>query len=138
MRSLRAILFAAFAVLFVVSTNRCVIAAAFPDVKGGAAECCLSEKSTGESERSQPCSENDCAPCVTLDSGVNLASLVPLVLPVPVWTEAGDLAELMKRLAAVVAKESCKAPPDPAAIPPPPWCDVMMKALPVRGPSLVA
>lgn len=134
MQVFRAISVAILALLFVFSTNRCAIAAAFP---AEVEECCPNEKSSGESERGLPCGGKDCAPCATLESGVNLASLAPLSVSAPVWTESYEFAELMQRLAATVVKEGCNAPPDPAAIPPPPWCDVMMKALPVRGPSLV-
>jgi len=135
MRSCRAILVVFFALLFVFSTNRCVIAAAFP---AEIEECCENERVPGDSERGLPCGGRECAPCATLESGVHLAALVPLSVPVPVWTEDFDIAELMRRLAAAVVEEVSAAPPDPAAIPPPPWCDVMAKALPVRGPSLVA
>ena len=135
MRFVRTILFVALALLFVVSTNRCVIAAAFP---GEVKECCPDEQSSGKSEGDRPCDGTGCAPCATLESGVNLAALIPLSVPAPVWTEAYEFAELMRMLAATVVEDVAAAPPDPAAIPPPPWCDVMVKALPVRGPSLVA
>ena len=135
MQPARTILVAFLGLLFVVSTNRCAIAAAFPGE--ATEECCPSERAPGESERGLPCGK-ECAPCATLESGVNLAALVPLSVPAPVWTEAYEFAELMRRLWVAVVAEVSAAPPDPAAIPPPPWCDVMMKALPVRGPSLVA
>lgn len=138
MRHLRAILFVAFALLFVVSTNRCAIAAALPGEVGEVEECCPNENSPGESERGLPCGGKDCAPCATLEYGVNLSSLGPLSAPAPVWTEAYEFSKLMQRLAAAVVEEICDAPPDPVAMPSPPWCDVMSKALPVRGPSLVA
>ena len=134
MRPFRTIFVAYIALLFVFSTNRCAIAAAFP---GEVEDCCPSEKPSGESERGLPCGGGDCVPCATLESGVNLAALVPLTITAPVWTDAEDFTELMRRLAAAVVEEVPAAPPDPAALPPPPWCDVMMKALPVRGPSLV-
>lgn len=135
MQALRAIFVAILALLFVFSTNRCAIAAAFP---AEVEECCSNENSSGESERGLPCGGNDCAPCATLESGVNLASLVPLTIPAPVWADDEGFAELMRRLTVAAVEEVSSTPPDPAAIPPPPWCDVMMKALPVRGPSLVA
>ena len=135
MRSCRAIFVAFLALLFVFSTNRCLIAAAFP---AEIEECCENERVPGDSERGLPCGGKECAPCATLESGVHLAALVPLSVPAPVWTEADEFEELMRRLAVAAAEEGSAAPPDPAAIPPPPWCDVMAKALPVRGPSLVA
>jgi len=131
----RAIFVAFLSLLFVFSTNRCAIAAAFPSE---VEECCANERAPGDSERGLPCGAKECAPCATLESGVNLAALAPLAVPAPVWTEDYELAALMRRLAVAAAEEVSAAPPDPAAIPPPPWCDVMTKALPVRGPSLVA
>jgi hypothetical protein len=135
MRPFSVVFAIALALLFVFSTNRCAIAAAFP---GEVEECCPGEKPTGESERGLPCGGKDCAPCATLESGVHLASLLPLTITAPVWTDDVEFAELMRRLAVAAVEEISAAPPDPAAIPPPPWCDVMVKALPVRGPSLVA
>ena len=85
-----------------------------------------------------PCGGKNCLPCATLESGVHLASLVPLTVAPPVWTDAEDLTEWMRRLMVAAVEDIPAAPPDPAAIPPPPWCDVLTKALPVRGPSLVA
>jgi hypothetical protein len=132
MRPYRAILTGILALLFVFSTNRCLIASAFPgDVK----DCCESEQRPVDSERGFPCNENGCAPCVTLEAEVNLA---PLVLPAPVVTEDREFAELLRQLAATVVDEVPTAPPDPEAIPSPPWLDVVKKGLPVRGPSLVA
>jgi hypothetical protein len=135
MQAFRAIFVAFLALLFVFSTNRCAIAAAFP---GEVEECCPSEKPAGESERGLPCGGKDCVPCATLESGVHLAALVPLTITAPVWTDAEDFAELMRRLMVAAVADAPEPPPDPAAIPPPPWCDVMTKSLPVRGPSLVA
>ena len=123
------------ALLFVLGTNRCLIAAAFP---GEVEKCCEQERPPGNADRESPCDGKDCASCATLESGANLAALVPLAMPATVWTEADSFAALMRRLVAVVMVEVRAAPPDPSAIPPPPWCDVMMKALPVRGPSVVA
>ncbi len=135
MRPFRAILAIAFSLLFVFSTNRCAIAAAFP---GEVEECCPGERAPGDSERGQPCGGKDCLPCATLESGVNLAALVPFAIAAPLWIDDVEFAELMRRLALTALQEIAAKPPDPAAIPPPPWCDVMAKALPVRGPSLVA
>lgn len=135
MRFLRLILFAALALLFVVSTNRCVIAAAFP---GEVKECCPDEQPSDKSGSDRPCDGKGCASCATLESGANLAALVPLAMPAPVRSEDRLLAELMRRLAAVAVDEVGGFTPDPAAMPSPPWCDVMSRALPVRGPSLAA
>ncbi len=135
MRSFRAIFIVFFALLFVFATNRCVIAAAFP---GQVEKCCEDERAPSESERGSPCDGMGCAQCATLESGVNLAALVPLALPAPLWTEEHEFAALMRRLVATVVEEVCAPVRDPAAMPSPPWLDVMTKALPVRGPSLVA
>jgi hypothetical protein len=132
MRASRIIVVIWLCLLFVVSTNRCVIAAAFP---AEIEECCPSEQK-GNSEGSSPCSGSDCAPCATL--GVNLAALAPPAVPPPVWTEEREFAEMMRRLAEAILAEVAAAPPDPVSIPAPLWLDVMKKALPVRGPSLVA
>ena len=130
------VFFALFlALLFVVSTNRCAIAAAFPSE---VEKCCEQERAPGDLDRGFPSDGKDCAPCATLESGANLSSLTPLAVPAPVWTEADKFGELMRRLAAARVENVIAPPPDPAAIPPPPWCDVMTKTLPVRGPSLVA
>ena len=122
------------ALLFVLGTNRCLIAAAFP---GEVEKCCEQERAPGDSSRELPCDGKDCASCATLESGANLAALVPLAMPAPVWTEDEIFAALLRRLVAVVTDEVGAPAPDPAAMPSPPWCDVMSKALPVRGPSLV-
>ena len=135
MRFLRAILVVCFALLLVVGTNRCLIAAAFP---GGVEKCCEQERPPGKSDRELPCDGKDCASCATLESGANLAAMVPLAMPAPVWIEDEVFAALMRLLVAVVVHEVCPPAPDPAAMPSQPWRDVMSKALPVRGPSLVA
>jgi len=133
MRPTRAIFVAFFALLFVVSTNSCALAAAYLE-QGD--PCCENERGPGSSQNEAPCESGDCAPCATLESGVNLAALVPLNAPVAVWTEDLEFADLMRRLACAAADEIPAAPPDPATIPSPPWRDVLKKAQPVRGPSL--
>ena len=133
MRLIRSTLAVFLTLSFVVATNRCAIAAAFPEVE----KCCEEERAPGDSDRGSPCDGKDCASCATLESGVHLASLVPLTIVTPVWTDAEDFAELMRRLAVAAVEDALAPPPDPAEMPSPPWCDVMSKALPVRGPSLV-
>ena len=113
MQAVRAIFAAFLALLFVFSTNRCAIAAAFP---GEVEDCCSSEQPLGESERGLPCGGKDCVPCATLESGVHLASLVPLTIIAPVWTDAEDFAELMRRLMVAAVEDVPAAPPDPAAM----------------------
>ena len=133
MRLARAILVAFFALLFVVSTNTCALAAAFLE-KGD--PCCENERGPGSSRDGVPCGSGTCAQCVTLETGVNLSSLVPVSAPVVVWTEDFEIAELLRRLAIAALAEVPAAPPDPATIPSPPWRDVLKKAQPVRGPSV--
>lgn len=132
MRPIRAILVFCLALLFVGSTNRCAIAAAYP---AEVEKCCNNEQAP-DSDHGTPCQESGCAPCATL--GVNLAALTPLAVPAPVWTEEREFAEVMRRLAEAIVAEVAATPPDPGSIPAPPWLDVMKKSLPVRGPSLVA
>lgn len=135
MRSPRIIFVFFLGLLLALGTNRCLIAAAFP---GEVEKCCEQERTPCESDRKSPCDGKDCAPCATLESGANLASLVPLVLPAPVLTEDEDFAALLRRLMALVVDEVRVSAPDPAVLPLQTWCDVLSKALPVRGPSLVA
>jgi hypothetical protein len=116
MRACRAMFAVFLALLFVYSTNRCVIAAAFPEK---VEECCAGEKPGGESERGLPCGGQDCAPCATLENGVHPSSLMPLTITAPVWTEAEDLSELMRRLVIAAVEQGSVAPPDSAAMPPP-------------------
>ena len=133
MRSLRAILAVFIALLIVFSTNRCVVAAS---VEGEVEHCCEAQTPGTESERGLPANGMDCAPCLTLESGVNLAALVPLAVPAPVWAEDREIAEFLQLLTAMEADVAPAAPPDPATMPAPLWNVVMKKALPVRGPSL--
>lgn len=113
MRSLHAILAAFFALLFVVSTNRCVIAAAFPME----VECCKGEQAPQNSERSLPCGGKDCAPCATLETGAHLASLVPLTITAPEWRDEDDLARLLRRLALAAMGDSPAPPPSAESLP---------------------
>ena len=131
MRSFRTICIALLAVLFVFSTNRCLIGAALPERVD---DCCQTE---GAPERT-PCDTKTCAPCATLESGANRVFLLPVVAPVPEWLSDAAMAEFWRQLLAAIVEEVVVEPPDPATIAAPPWLDGMTKALPVRGPSLVA
>jgi hypothetical protein len=133
MRPIHAILVFCLALLFVGSTNRCAIAAAYP---AEVEKCCAGEQAPADSDHGKPCGESGCAPCATL--GVNLAALTPLAVPAPVWTEECEIAEVIRRLAEAIVAVVAEPPPDPASIPAPPWLNVMKNSLPVRGPSLVA
>ena len=124
-----------FVLLFVISTNRCAIAAAFPNE---VEECCENERGSTIPSPASPCGANGCAPCTTLDSGVNLAALAPLSAAAPVWTEDQEFAELVRRLALAARWSPPVVHQDVGAIPSPPWSDVLKKALPVRAPSTLA
>lgn len=135
MRFLRAIFAAVLAMLFLVSTNTCALASAFA---GNGAACCEDEAGPGAPQDEAPCGGGCCAPCATLESGVNLAALAPLTICTPVWTQECDLADLMRLLARGAFAPPAAVPPDPAKIPSPPWPRWLRTALPVRGPSLTA
>jgi hypothetical protein len=135
MRAFRAILAVFCALLFGVCPSGCLIAAAFPEAVDA---CCESERAPDDSGSGQPCGVDSCAPCVTLRTGVNLSAISIPVLPAPLWTESQELAEMMARLMAAAEEDVRTTGLDPTAIPPPPWSDVMKRAVPVRGPSVLS
>lgn len=135
MRALRAIFFVCLSLLFVFSTNRCVIAAALP---ANVEECCPDEQAPGESDSGAPCSGRDCSLCVLAVGGANVSAQGMLTVCAPVWAEDQGMAELVRRLAAAAVVEVPVAIVDVESMRPPAWFDVMKKALPVRGPSLAA
>jgi hypothetical protein len=75
--------------------------------------------------------------CVTLESGINVSVLTPLAAPIRNWMEDAILSQILVDLFSSSVREVPFEPPNPD-IPPSTWCDVVKKALPVRGPSLVA
>ena len=133
MRLSRAIFAVVLALLWVPVTNSCAIAAAFPEWFAPACEC-----GQKHHEDALPCGGDagDCAPCATLESGVNLAALAPVAVPQPAWVESNGLAELLRKLAQLETDSLAETPPLPPAIPPPPWREDLKMAQPVRGPSL--
>ena len=131
MRIVRAILAPLFAVLFVVAANSCLIAAVVP----GIAEACCEQEGTGA--EGQPCSGDDCVPCLTLENGVNLSSLVPASLPAPIFAEDAMFAALLRERVADATLEPQYAHGTPEPLPPP-WSGVVKKAVPVRGPAVLA
>lgn len=135
MRQLRAILTVLLMLVFVVSTNCCTIASVLPEV---ADDCCAGEGLADEANPNSPAGQGNCASCRTLDTGINLSVLVPLVAVAPVWGNHDAFAELLQKLAA--AEQAAVAPtrPDSTTDLSPPWCDVIKKAQPVRGPSFTA
>jgi hypothetical protein len=129
MRLSRTILASLFALLFLVSTNSCLIAAAFPGV---VASCCENERSgAGETGEAGSCE------CAAVE-----APVVPVVLtvvrPVPQWTPEGPLTEWMARLRATAREPLAVRLPDDGVIPRSSWPDVVKRCQPVRGPSFVA
>lgn len=132
MRLSRAILAAFFALLFVVSTNSCALAAVFEN--GDA--CCENERVPGQSDDQAPCRSGTCAPCATLESGVNLAALAPVSVPQAGWTESNALSELLRKSAEIEAATQADPPLVSPPLPPPVWRLDVTTALPVRGPSL--
>jgi hypothetical protein len=118
--------------LWLTGANGCVIAAAFPGDVAAPCEC-------GEAHEEERGCGTDCAPCVTLESGVNLGSLTPVAVPPPTWTELKRL--LLVELAKAQEKAGESAI-DVATSPPPVvrsvWRVFVGKALPVRGPSSIA
>lgn len=133
MRVHRFILAVLFALVWVVSTNSCLLASALAPEE----DPCCEQTERGESTR-QPCGANDCAPCVTLESGIHPGALIPIALPPLTWTEDALLSELLQRrmeLTLEVQRLPEHSPPEP--LPPPVWREVVENALPVRGPSCV-
>ena len=129
----RTILALLAAALFVVSTNSCALASAFP---GTVDACCESDVPAPATDHPEPGHGADCPPCTTLESGAPISAVAPLLLATVTWLEDATLGELL-RLQAQAAEQ---APPQidetPPRVPPPSWRDFGIKALPVRGPSL--
>ncbi len=123
------------ALLWVPSTGYCLLASAFPQTFG---ECCECEH-PGESDGKAPIQDESCDQCVTLESGVNLSSLVPTVAPRPSWCENDDFVQMMQRLMRAVSEEATASAPRPSDDSPPPLhAALLTKAQPVRGPSALA
>jgi hypothetical protein len=145
MRIFRAILALSLALLWFPMTNSCAIAAAWPGMFPAACECEHGESEgdgcgerEGEEGGNIPCPGQDCAPCATLESGVNLAALAPLVMPPANWRELADFTAMLRVLAERASELLSEPPPVPPPSPPPATRDVVSMALPVRGPSLIA
>jgi hypothetical protein len=114
------------------ASAHCRLAGAFPEAFS---EC-------GAAHGGEPCdeipSEDGCAPCQTIGTGVNPSSLLAFALNAPAWHEMEALAEWVRF--ALRAAES--GPVEWAAPVSPPlrpiWIFVVRAALPVRAPSLPA
>jgi hypothetical protein len=140
MRTFRAILAITLALLWVPMTNSCLIASAWPGKFPAACECGHEVDGCEEpaEEQNLPCPGKDCAPCSILESGVNLLALMPVTVPEASWRELLDFSEML-RLTQEHAEELLSEPPPlPPPSPPPGIREVVMMALPVRGPSLSA
>jgi hypothetical protein len=134
MHPYRFILAVLTALAWIVSSNSCLLAASLgPEADA----CCEHERGVPDSEGSQPCGGAECGKCATLDSGINVSVLVPLAAPAPQWMEDVVLSQLLRELLQLSVREVPFEPPNPD-IPRSTWCDVVKKALPVRGPSLVS
>lgn len=134
MRTIRSILAVLCALIWIVSANNCLLAASFESVPDA---CCESDLPDPSHDHSKPCVPGGCAPCVTLESGINPATLHPLLAPDPSWIEDRQLSELLLTLTALSMEEITYVPPR-VGEPPPVWHDVVKRALPVRGPSVIA
>ena len=123
------------ALWWVPSTGHCLLAASFPKVFGPCCECDQPTQQHGKA----PSPDDTCNQCVTLESGVNLSTLVPTAAPCPLWCENDEFAQLMRRLIEPVAEEVTDLLPlVPQWISPPLHEVLLTKAQPVRGPSPVA
>lgn len=131
MRPFRPIFTAIFVLLFVVSTNSCALATFLE--KGDA--CCENESMPRQPGDQLPCRDGACAPCATLQSGVNLAVLAPVAVPQAVWTEVDALVNLLRKSAEMATMSLAESPPVSPPLPPPVWRLDATTALPVRGPS---
>ena len=133
MRHVRIFTALLLALLWVPSTGFCMLAASFPQTFG---ICCECDHPT-ENDSEAPRHDDSCNQCVTLESGVNLSSLVPTVAPLPSWCENDEFAQLMRRLMEAVSEEVADIPPLVSQWSPPPrHAALLTKAQPVRGPSL--
>lgn len=134
MRVLRTIFAVLFALAWVVSTNSCLIASVVaPELE----ECCDGD-SSDERPAGQPCGANDCGQCLTLESGVHHAALVPITLPPSVWAEDVLLSIRLREQLALTPetlRERAWVPPNPS--PPPLHCESVKTGLPTRGPSVL-
>lgn len=148
MRAFRAFLAIALALLWVPMTNSCAIAAVWPGFFPVACECERNEPCSHEGgcsdegcvpkDQKAPCPGQDCAPCATLESGVNLAALTPVVVPPATWQELADFALTLRVMAEFADEQLSELPPCPSPSPPTATRDIVSMALPVRGPSLIA
>lgn len=135
MRYLRVITALILALVWLPSTGHCLIAAAFPD--NGSVCCACAHEEDGEHRESLP--QGTCTQCVTLESGVNLASLIVPGIPVPIFFEESGLAKWMRRSLEIAAIEAASEPRVvPLWNPPAVRTVTLTKALPVRGPSPAA
>ena len=128
MSAFRHLIAALVLVAWLPAVNACAVANAFPATV--ADNCC-------ETESSAPAPSDSCADCNTLETGLPLSALVPLLAPIPDRHANAWLTDL---LAALTAEAANKAPLfEHSAIPPEPplWQFVARTAAPARGPSFV-
>ena len=117
MRLIRSILCILLALLWWPAANSCLIASELPELLEPACECDVAH----EESKERPCGSKDCAPCATLENGVNLAALHQPTVPLPVWTVTDSLAALLEKFAQLESSEIAEIPPVPPPISPPVW-----------------
>ncbi|MEO6786099.1 MAG: hypothetical protein ABI318_08195 [Chthoniobacteraceae bacterium] len=135
MRRFRIITALILALLWVPSVGHCVLAADFPKIFG---PCCECDRDATDGNKGQP-DDGTCNQCITLETGVNLAALVPAAVPSPILCEENPLAQWLRRSIELAAMEVAEVPESvPVWSPPPTRTATLTKAQPVRGPSLAA
>jgi len=131
MRRLRLIIACLLLLAWMPASAHCRLAGAFPEAFTDCAAAPDEDPCHGS-----PAS-NGCAPCQTIEEGVNPSSLLAFALAAPSWHELELLAEWV-RLALRAAEGEPAEIAAPVSPPPPLWILVVHTALPVRGPSLSA
>jgi len=106
MRRIRVITALILALLWVPSTGLCLLAATFPEVFGVCCEC-DADRTNGNDA---PADEGACNQCLTLESGVALGALAPVVAPSPVISEEDALTRWLRRSIEMVALEVAGVP----------------------------
>jgi hypothetical protein len=109
--------------------NRCVLAAAAPQIFS---DCC----SDSPTDVAGGCAENSCQKCVNLENGLALSLLHAVKLQAPIVRADAWLTKLQRLLSEradtdVQLTAYCYTPPEQ-----PLWHLVVRTALPVRGPSI--
>ena len=135
MRHVRIITALFLTLLWVPSVQHCLLSANFPKIFG---PCCECDRNATDGDKC-PLDDFTCNQCVTLGNGANLAALVPVALPPPVFSESDLLMQWLRRSIELATMEVAEVPePVPVWSPPTTRTVTLTKAQPVRGPSLAA